>query len=148
MTDKSAFTDEEWKAISEGPATAGMIVLTAEHGGTFRETFALAKAYTEAREQQGTSEVLDAIVHERPQFDRHRFGNEQTLQTEGVDQLRQAASALQVKGTPEDVEAYRTFVLELAQRVAAAHKEGDVAVSPGEQQALDAIAGALGPQAA
>jgi hypothetical protein len=148
MTDKSAFTDEEWKAISEGPATAGMIVLTAEHGGTFRETFALAKAYTEAREQQGTSEVLDAIVHERPQFDRHRFGNEQALQTEGVDQLRQAASALQAKGTPEDVEAYRTFVLELAQRVAAAHKEGDVAVSPGEQQALDAIAGALGPQAA
>jgi hypothetical protein len=148
MTGKNAFTDEEWQAISEGPATAGMIVLTAEHGGTFRETWALAKAYTEARQQQGTSEVLDAIVHERPQFDRHRFGTEQALQTEGVDQLRQAYSALAAKGTPEDVDAYRAFVLDLAQRVAAAHKEGDEAVSPAEQQAIDQISAALAEQAA
>ena len=148
MTAKSAFTDEEWQAISEGPATAGMIVLTAEHGGTFRETWALAKAYTEAREQQGTSEVLDEIVAERPQFDRHRFGSEEALQTEGVEQLRQAAAALESKGTPEDVQAYRTFILDLAQRVAAAHKEGDEAVSPAEQQALDQLAAALGQQAA
>jgi hypothetical protein len=148
MTGKDAFTDEEWKAISEGPATAGMLVLTAEHGGTFRETFALAKGYVEAREQQGTSEVLDAIVSEHPQFDRHRFGSEQALQTEGVDQLREAASALQAKGTPEDVQAYRAFVIALAQRVAAAHKEGDVAVSPAEQQAIDQISAALAEQAA
>jgi hypothetical protein len=148
VTGKDAFTDEEWKAISEGPATAGMLVLTAEHGGTFRETFALAKAYTEAREHHGDSEVLDAIVSEKPQFDRHRFGSEQVLQTEGVDQLRQAASALQAKGTPEDVQAYRSFVLELAQRVASAHKEHGEAVSPAEQQALDGISAALGAQAA
>src|SRR5690349_19041423 len=148
MTGKSAFTDEEWQAISEGPATAGFMILTAEHGGTFRETFALAKAYTEAREQHGESEVLDEIVSEHPQFDRHRFGSEQALQTEGVEQLRQAASALQAKGTPEDVQAYRAFVLALAQRVAAAHKEGGEAVSPNEQQALDRISAALEPQAA
>ena len=33
----------------EAPPTAGMIVITAAHGGTFRETIAMTKAYTEAR---------------------------------------------------------------------------------------------------
>ena len=75
MTGKTDFTTEEWELVREGPPTAGMMALTAEHGGTFRETFALAKGYVEAREQQGTSEVLDAIVSEHPQFDRHRFGS-------------------------------------------------------------------------
>ncbi|MCW2976775.1 MAG: hypothetical protein JWM06_2056, partial [Actinomycetia bacterium] len=62
MTGKSDFTDEEWKLVLEGPPTAGMIVMTAEGGGTFRETWALAQVYTEARKQQGESELLDAIV--------------------------------------------------------------------------------------
>jgi hypothetical protein len=44
MTGKSAFTDEEWEALLEAPPLAGMLVLTAEHGGSFRETFALARA--------------------------------------------------------------------------------------------------------
>jgi len=37
MTARSDFDDQEWEQISEAPVTAGMIVLTAEHGGTFRE---------------------------------------------------------------------------------------------------------------
>jgi hypothetical protein len=144
MTGKDAFTDEEWQAIVEGPPIAGLLVLTAEHGGSFRESFALAKAYAEARQQQGQSEVLDEIVAEKPKVDRHRYGNEEALQTDGVARLREAAAALQAKGSPEDVEAYRTFVLALAQRVAEAHKEHGTAISPSEQQALDTVAAALG----
>jgi len=49
MTTKSDFTPEEWKLIQEGPVTAGMILLASESGGTFRETFALAHAFTDAR---------------------------------------------------------------------------------------------------
>ena len=45
MTGKADFTAEEWELVREGPPTAGMMALTAEHGGTFRETWALAKAY-------------------------------------------------------------------------------------------------------
>ena len=36
-----------------------MIVVTAQRGGSFRETFAIAKAYIEARKQHGESELLD-----------------------------------------------------------------------------------------
>ena len=32
---------------------AGMIVATADHGGMMRETFAMTKAYGEARKQHG-----------------------------------------------------------------------------------------------
>lgn len=148
MTGKDAFTDEEWEAITEGPPVAGMYVLTAEHGGSFRESFALAKAYAEAREQHGESEVLDAVVGEKPKVDRHKYGTPEALRTDGIQLLHQAVGVLESKGTPDDVQAYQRFVLELSRRVAAAHKEGGEAISPNEQEALDAIAAALGVQAA
>ena len=147
MTGKSAFTEEEWEAVQEGPPIAGMLVVTAESGGTFRESFALAKAYAEARQQHGESELLDEIVSQKPQFDRHKYGSQEQLQQGGLDRLREAVSLLESKGTPEDVDAYRGFVLALAQRVAAAHKEHGQSVSPNEQAAIDAVATSLGAQA-
>ena len=144
MTGKSAFTEEEWQAVLEGPPTAGMLVLTAEAGGTFRETFAMAKAYAEAREQHGESELLDEILSARPEFDRHRYPTPQTLEQEGPERVRKAVAVLEQKATREDVEAFRAFVLELARRVAAAHKAGGEAIGSAEQAALDRIAESLG----
>ena len=80
MTGRTAFDDEQWKVIQEGPATAGMIVLTASGGGSFRESFALARAYADARKQHGASELLDEIVASKPEFDRHRFKAPEALQ--------------------------------------------------------------------
>ena len=148
MTDKSTFTDEEWHAILDGPPIAGLIVVTAERGGSFRESFALAKAYAEARQQHGESEVLDEIVAAKPHVDRHRYGTPEQLHQDGVARLREAVSALKSKGSPDDVQAYQRFVLDLARRVAAAHKEHGEAVSASEQEAIDTIAAALGTQAA
>ena len=39
MTTQADFTDDEWKTVLQGPTSAGMIVITAEKGGTFRETY-------------------------------------------------------------------------------------------------------------
>jgi hypothetical protein len=144
MTGKSAFTEEEWRAVLEAPPLAGMLVLTAEHGGSLRETFALAKAYAEARKQHGQSELLDEIVSTKPQFDRKRYDTDEKLRQDGLQRLRDAAAALEGKATPEDVAAYREFVLGLARRVAEAHKEGGQKVSPAEQSALDEVAATLG----
>ena len=55
---------------------------------------------------------------------------------------------LQGKATPEEVDAYRRFVLALAERVAAAHKEHGEQVSDAERAAIDEIASALGSPAA
>jgi hypothetical protein len=144
MTGKSAFTEEEWKAILEGPPIAGMLVVTAESGGSFRESFALAKAYAEARQEHGESELLDQIVSTKPQFDRHKFGSREELKQGGLEQLREAVNLLESKATPEEVGDYRSFVLALTQRVAAAHKEQGQSVSPNEQSAIDAVAASLG----
>ncbi len=148
MTDKSAFTDEEWQAVLEAPPLAGMIVLTAERGGSFRESFALAKAYAEAREQHGESELLDEIVAIKPQFERKRYDTPEKLHHDGLQRIRDAVAALDGKATPEELESYRGFVLGLAKRVAEAHKEGGEQVSPAEQSALDEVAATLGAQTA
>jgi len=51
MTGKADFTPEEWELILAGPPSAGMIVVTAQRGGSFREAIAMAKAYVEARKE-------------------------------------------------------------------------------------------------
>ena len=143
MTGTSEFSPEEWDEILEAPMTAGMIVLTASGGGTFRETFALAGAYNDARKEHGASELLDEIVSSKPEFDRHRFASSEELRSKGLEQIGGAAAVLKAKATPEEVDAYRGFVLAAAAKVAAAHKEEGVEVSPGEQTALDEIRGRL-----
>ena len=139
MTTKADYTPEEWQLISEGPMTAGMMVITAEGGGTFRETFALAKAYTEARKQHGESELLDEIVSAKPEYDRHKFHSNEELHDKGLQQLADVAALLREKAPPEELADYREFTLALASRVAAAHKEHGEEVSANEQARIDEI---------
>lgn len=139
MATKSDFSPDEWKQIVEGPTTAGMIVLTSAGGGTFKETFALAHAWADARKQHGASQLLDELAAEKPAFDRHRYGSTQKLHDEGLQRLGEAAELLHAKGSPEDLAAYTEFALGVATRVAAAHKEDGQDVSPPEQAALDEI---------
>lgn len=138
MAAKSDFSPEEWKQLVEGPTVAGMIVLTSAGGGTFRETFALARAYTDARKQHGASQLLDELVAEKPGFDRHRYGSTQELHDQGLRHIGEAAQLLRAKA-PDELAAYREFLLDVAAKVAAAHKEDGQNVSPPEQAALDEI---------
>ena len=48
------------------------------------------------------------------------------------------------KATTEELGEYRQFVLTLADKVAAAHREHGQAVSPAEAEAIEQITGALG----
>ena len=147
MTGKADFSPDEWELVQEGPPAAGLIVVTAERGGTLRETFSMAKAYVEARQQHGASELLDEIVSAKPEVDRTRHASFEQLKEYGLRRLREAVEVLERKATPEEVDAYRRFVLTLAERVAAAHKEGGQPVSDAERAALDEIAAALGTAA-
>jgi hypothetical protein len=144
MTGKADFTEQEWETVLEGPPTAGMIVVTAQRGGTIRETVALAKAYVEARQHHGQSELLDEIVAARPQIDHTRYRSVDELKQHGLQHLRDAIEVLERKATPEEVEDYKRFVLTLAEKVANAHREGEASVSEAERAALDDISRALG----
>jgi hypothetical protein len=143
MTSKSDFTTEEWQLILEAPPSAGMIVVTAQRGGSFRETIAMAKAYAEARQQHGKSELLDDIATAKPERDHTHFHSFEELKTAGLQHLRDSVALLQSKARPEEVEEYRRFIVTLSQKVAAAHREHGQEVSEPEQAAIDDITEAL-----
>jgi hypothetical protein len=147
MTSKAAFTPEEWKTVLEGPSTAGMIVITASHGGTWRETIAMSKAYTEARSQHGESELLDEIVSAKPKVDHTLYHSPEELRDHGLALLRDAVSLLESKATAEERDDYRHFVINLANEVAAAHREHGQDMSPAETEAIQQITTALGTTA-
>jgi hypothetical protein len=147
MTTKADFTPQEWDQVLEGPTSAGMIVITAQRGGTIRETFSMAKAYAEARQRHGQSELLDAIVAAKPELDRTRTGSVEELKTRNLGHIRDAVALLQTKASPQELDEYKRFVVGLAQTVAAAHREsgrdGDP-VSDAERTAIAAVTDALG----
>jgi hypothetical protein len=144
MTTKAAFSPEEWKVVLEGPPTAGMIVVTSAHGGTFRETIAMAKAYAEARGEHGESELLDEIVATKPEVDHTRYHSAEQLRENGLGHLRTAAAVLKSKATTEELDDYRRFVLTLAGKIAAAHREHGQAVNPAEAEVIEQLTQALG----
>ncbi len=148
MTSKSDFTTEEWQQILEAPPSAGLIVVTAQRGGSFRETIAIAKAYVEARQQHGESELLDEIAAAKPERDHTHYHSPEELKQHALQHLRDAVAALEAKATPGEVDEYRRFVVTLSHKVAAAHREHGQDVSDAEQAAIDEITGALNAPAA
>jgi hypothetical protein len=121
-----------------------MIVVTAARGGMFRETLAMSKAYVEARQLHGQSELLDEIVAANPKADHTRYRSFDELRNNGLQHLRDAVALLASKATAEEVDGYRRFVLTVANKVAAAHREDGQSVSPPEADAIEQITTALG----
>ena len=126
MTGKADFSADEWELLLEGPPTAGSLVVLADRGGTFRETFSMAKAYTEARKQHGESELLDEIVSTKPKADRPKVGSFEELKELSLQKLRDVAG-----------------LLGLTERVAEAHAEGGERVSGPERAVISEIRDAL-----
>lgn len=149
MTEKSEFNAEEWSTVLEGPAIAALRVITAERGGTIRETYQMGKAYAEERQNHQNSELLDAIVVEQPQVKPGEYGDPAEIETAGMEKLREAVGILERAGTSVEVDDYKRFTYAMADRVARAHKEGGFLgiggkeVSEDERTALDQIAATL-----
>jgi hypothetical protein len=129
MTGKADFSEEEWKQILEAPPSAGLIVIASDRGGSIRESFSMAKAYTEARKQHGDSQLLDEIVTAKPEMDHTRYHSPEELKEGSLGHIRAAVELLKAKATPEELEEYKKFVVGLAQRVAEARKEGFMGLS-------------------
>jgi hypothetical protein len=151
MTKKADFNAEEWSTVVDGPLYAGMWVISADRGGTLRESLAMGRAYQEAREHHGESELLDDLVKSPPAID------PDTVRQAGGDigavasqQLRDAIEVLEAKATAAEVDGYKKFVMTVGQAVAGAHKEGGFLgiggqqISDAENHALDEISKALG----
>jgi hypothetical protein len=151
MTSKADFNAEEWTTVAEAPLYAGMRVIAADRGGTLRESLALGRAYKDARDAQGKSGLLDALVESPPSISPERIREAGAdIGTAASEKLRAAMGIVESKATPEEADDFKRFVMTVAQAVAAAHKEGGFLgiggkpVSEAEDKALDEISIALG----
>ncbi len=151
MTRRADFNAEEWANVVNGPLYAGMRVVSADRGGTLRESIAMGRVYEEARQRHGESELLDDLVKSPPSIDPEHFrqvGGD--IATAVTQQLRDAMSTLEAKASAGEVDAYKKFVMTVAQAAASAHKEGGFLgiggkdISDAENQALNQISSALG----
>jgi hypothetical protein len=147
VTNKSDFTTEEWQLILEAPPSAGMIVVTAQRGGSLRETIAMAKSYVEARQHHGESELLDEIAAAKPERDHTHYHSPEELKQHGLQHLRDSIAVLERKATPAEIDEYRNFVVTLSHKVATAHREHGQEISESERTAINEITAALKPTA-
>jgi hypothetical protein len=131
-------TDAEIETLRKGATGAGLLVAVSDRGffDTFKEAGALAKHIASAREKSD-SELVRRVSEGRGTG----FGvtdSPSEIEAEATQALREGSQLLASKA-PEEREAYRTFVLELAQSVASAAGGGDEA----ETVAIEKVRAAL-----
>lgn len=131
------FTDEEWETVREAPELAGLLVLTADEGGSLREAFGLAKAFADARADHEDGGLVERIASAGPPGTR-RYELDEELRAHGLETLRRAWDLVRQKA-PAERDSYRAFVLAVAERVARAHTEEGEPISPREQDAIAAV---------
>jgi hypothetical protein len=151
VTTKADFNAEDWSTVVDGPLYAGLRVVAADRGGTLRESLAMGRVYQEARAKQGASPLLDELIKSPPAIDPERLKQSGgDISAAATEHLRKALSILESTATAEEADAYKTFVMTVAQAVAGAHKEGGflgiggTRVSEAEERALDELSLALG----
>ena len=156
MTSKAEFTEEEWARVKRAPFVAGMAISLADPGGpieAFKETAATLKTVLATSQQGGRGGFVDGIAREVADEARQRknplggFKPSQgaTAGTAVLDELGAVQRLVAQKATPEEAEAFATWLQAVAQVAADAAKEGGFfgfhaeRVSDGEQRMLDSL---------
>ena len=134
-----ALTEDEIETLRRGAMGAGLLVSVSDRGffDTFKEAGTMAKHVATAR-SGSASDVVRQLAEGRGVG----FGvtsSPQEIESGTLDSLRSAVALLQEKA-PGEVDAYRTFVLDLARSVASAAPGGEEA----EAATVTKIESALG----
>jgi hypothetical protein len=138
MTTKTDFTEQEWETLQKGVTGAGLLVSVSDRGffDTFKEAGALAKHLNEAREGHDSE-----LLRELSQVRGSGFGlsaSPDEVERETLEALPDAVGILKAKA-PEELDAYRSLVLGVAESVAEAAK----GVGAGESGAIEKIRSAV-----
>ena len=118
------FTDTEIETLRKGATGAGMLVAVSDRGffDSFKEAGAMAKHLSTAREKSDSP-----LIRKLGEGRGTGFGMTDSpaeIESETTEALRTGTQLLQTKA-PEELEAYRSFVLDLARSVASAAGGGD-----------------------
>jgi hypothetical protein len=148
MTDKSAFDEAEWHALTEAPLLiTSAVFIAGEHGpiSMIKEASASAKAITRPGEHGVANALIGEIVAEantkeaRAELKEHRGPTPQAAIDGVLSELAPAAAALKKVPADEATEV-ATWFLAIAHAVAASAKS----VNADEQATIDKIAALFG----
>jgi hypothetical protein len=139
MAGKANFTEQEWEALHKGVTGAGLLVSVSDRSffDSFKEAGALGRHLAGAR-KDSSSELVRELAETRGTG----FGvtsSPAEIESETLEALRSAVATLESKA-PDEVEAYKSFVLDVAQSVAEAAEGG----SEAERAVVEKIRSALG----
>jgi hypothetical protein len=150
MAGKADFTPDEWATMQRAIVGAPLLVAVSD-GGTADlrlELHAIGEKLAEARSGHGSELVQGLADIAGAQTGFH--GRMQRSEVEGpaLEALRSATAVLEAKA-PDELDSFRSFVLDLAKTTAAAARSGPFAltgplVSEREAQAVDRIKNAIG----
>lgn len=143
MADRTAFTDEEWKALTEVPLRITLALVTVgPHGpiSMVKEAAASAREVAHPHEQGPADALIVEIAKEaggreaRHDVEVHRGQTPEQIVDAALAALKPAAQALN-KLAPDEAAEVRAWFVDVATAVAGAAKS----VSPEEQAVLDRI---------
>jgi len=139
MATKTDFSDEEWETLEKGVSGAGFWMTIADRSlfDTFKEAGSMAK-HLAAAHQNATSELVRDLGATKGTDFGWRSSPEE-IEGETTAALGQAQQILEAKA-PDELDAYRAFVLEVAESVGKAAKGGEEA----EAGTLEKIRSAVG----
>ena len=138
MAQKSDFTEQEWDQLRKGATGAGLLVSVSDRSffDSFKEAGSLAKHLAGGR--SGSSELVRELSSERGMG----FGaksSPEAIESEALEALRSAVATLEAKA-PDEVDAYKSYVLELADAVGKASGGGDEAEAAAVEKIRSALA--------
>ena len=160
MTTKNDFTAEEWQLLTLAPVNAGSYIITADLSvmGAIREMKALGKALKDSTPPAAAQELVAELIADAEAQAKNEEEKETAPAQEGEDvrepirqALQQTATLLDAKCTPDEAAGFKQWLLDVAQAVAEADKEGShfgiggQRVSDKEQTALAELATLLKP---
>jgi hypothetical protein len=136
---KADFNEQEWEALHKGATGAGLLVSVIDRDFTdsFGEASALAKYLAHQRTESPSTLVRDIAGVRSTGFGLRT--SPQEVESETLEALRSAVATLAAKA-PDELSAYREFVLGLATHVAEAKGGG---ISDAERAAIEKISAAL-----
>ncbi|HET7513515.1 MAG TPA: hypothetical protein VFJ60_01765 [Gaiella sp.] len=137
MAGKSDFTEQEWEDLRKGATGAGLLVSVSDRSflDTFKEASSLAKHVKGARDSESQL-VRELAAEGGTGFGMIASPNE--VQGGTFASLEASVATLRAKA-PDELESYRSFVLELAESVGRAASGGDEA----EAETMEKLKAAL-----
>jgi hypothetical protein len=144
MTDKSAFTDDEWHAVTEAPLLVTAAIFAAgEHGpiSMVKEASASARAIAQPGQHGIANELIAAIVADadtkeaRHEMKEHRQPTIEATIDDTLEALKPAAAALKKNLSSFEAAEVAAWLVNIAEAVAAAAKT----VNPTEQDTIEKI---------